>query len=181
MKKLLIFALCLLGICNAHAEMMTAQEIILTEVYHMQPWDGKESDGHLEPGHTRTNFLASVDANELYIGADTDAPAYVEVIDQENGDVVAEEEFEGEELIDHIQLWMENNTVDSAFQLKIASESRAEFEQVRIPCFDDSGMAIDARTFATRLRKYLSKEPFNIDSKVVTSGLGKCILIIGEK
>ena len=29
MKKLLIFALCLLGICNAHAEMMTAQEIIL--------------------------------------------------------------------------------------------------------------------------------------------------------
>lgn len=99
MKKLLIFALCLLGICNAHAEMMTAQEIILTEVYHMQPWDGKESDGHLEPGHTRTNFLASVDANELYIGADTDAPAYVEVIDQENGDVVAEEEFEGETTI----------------------------------------------------------------------------------
>lgn len=30
----------------------------------------------------------------MYI--DTDAPAYVEVIDQENGDVVAEEEFEGE-------------------------------------------------------------------------------------
>ena len=99
----------------------------------------------------------------------------------ESAPIDLEEEFEGEELIDHIQLWMENNTVDSAFQLKIASESRAEFEQVRIPCFDDSGMAIDARTFAIRLRKYLSKEPFNIDSKVVTSGLGKCILIIGEK
>ena len=35
MKKLLIFALCLLGICNASAEMMTAQEIILTEESHI--------------------------------------------------------------------------------------------------------------------------------------------------
>lgn len=96
MKNLLIFALCLLGICNARAEMMTAQEIILTEVYHMQPWDGKESDGHLEPGHTRTNFLASVDANELYIGADTDAPAYVEVIDPKTGEMITDEEFVGE-------------------------------------------------------------------------------------
>ena len=99
MKKLLIFALCLLGICNARAEMMTAQEIILTEVYHMQPWDGKESDGHLEPGHTRTNFLASVDANELYIGADTDAPAYVEVIDPNTGEMITDEEFVGETTI----------------------------------------------------------------------------------
>ncbi len=44
MKKLLIFALCLLGICNAHAEMMTAQEIILTEIATMQPWDSEERD-----------------------------------------------------------------------------------------------------------------------------------------
>ena len=44
MKKLLIFALCLLGICNARAEMMTAQEIILTEIATMRPWDSKESD-----------------------------------------------------------------------------------------------------------------------------------------
>ena len=39
MKKVIIFALCLLGICNARAEMMTAQEIILTEDSHIQPWD----------------------------------------------------------------------------------------------------------------------------------------------
>ena len=44
MKKLLIVALCLLGICNARAEMMTAQEIILTEAYHMQPWDSKDDE-----------------------------------------------------------------------------------------------------------------------------------------
>ena len=64
MKKLLIFALCLLGICNARAEMMTAQEIILTEVYHMQPWDSKESDDHLDitlaDSEEKTQMLAGI-------------------------------------------------------------------------------------------------------------------------
>lgn len=48
MKKLLIFALCLLGICNASAEMMTAQEIILTEESHIQPWDSEERDAEID-------------------------------------------------------------------------------------------------------------------------------------
>lgn len=95
MKKLLIFALCLLGICNARAEMMTAQEIILTELYQMQPWDSKDEEKIIDP-KGKTGFHASVDGNDLYVGTDEDTPAYVEVIDQENGDVVAEEEFEGE-------------------------------------------------------------------------------------
>ena len=43
MKKLLIFALCLLGICNARAEMMTAQEIVLTEAYYSSAmWELEE-------------------------------------------------------------------------------------------------------------------------------------------
>ena len=62
----------------------------------MQPWDSKESDDHLEPDIKRTNFSASVEANELYISTDMDAPAYVEVIDEVTGDVVSEEEFVGE-------------------------------------------------------------------------------------
>ena len=96
MKKLLIFALCLLGICNARAEMMTAQEIILTEVYHMLPWDSKDDDRIVRP-NDGNSVRAFIQENELYI--DTDAPAYAEIIDQENGDVVAEEEFEGETTI----------------------------------------------------------------------------------
>ena len=51
MKKLLIFALCLLGICNARAEMMTAQEIILTEMATMQPWDSKDEERIILPNH----------------------------------------------------------------------------------------------------------------------------------
>ena len=93
MKKLLIFALCLLGICNARAEMMTAQEIILIEVYHMLPWDSKDDDRIIRP-NDGNSVRAFIQENELYI--DTDVPAYVEVIDQENGDMVAEEEFEDE-------------------------------------------------------------------------------------
>lgn len=95
MKKLLIFALCLLGICNARAEMMTAQEIILTEMATMQPWDSKDEERIILPNHGN-NISAYIDGNELYVNTDEDMPVYVEVIDQENGDVVAEEEFEGE-------------------------------------------------------------------------------------
>ena len=95
MKKLLIFALCLLGICNARAEMMTAQEIILTEMTAMQPWDSKDEERIILPNHGN-NISAYIDGNELYVNTDEDMPVYVEVIDQENGDVIAEEEFEGE-------------------------------------------------------------------------------------
>lgn len=96
MKKLLIFALCLLGICNARAEMMTAQEIILTEVYHMQPWDSKDEEKIVLPDDGNS-VCAFTQENELYIN--TNAPAYVEVIDQDNGNVVADEEFIGETTI----------------------------------------------------------------------------------
>lgn len=95
MKKVIIFALCLLGICNARAEMMTAQEIILTEVHHIQAWDSKDDDKIIEPTD-RTSFYASIDKTELYVGTGEDASAYVEIVDEETGNVVAEEEFVGE-------------------------------------------------------------------------------------
>lgn len=59
MKKLLIFALCLLGICNARAEMMTAQEIILTEIAIMQPWDSKDEEKIVVPNYGN-NIYASI-------------------------------------------------------------------------------------------------------------------------
>ena len=95
MKKVFIFALCILGMCSARAEMMTAQEIILTEMATMQPWDSKDEERIILPNHGN-NISAYIDGNELYVNTDEDMPVYVEVIDQENGDVIAEEEFEGE-------------------------------------------------------------------------------------
>lgn len=95
MKKLIIFALCILGMCNARAEMMTAQEIILTEMATMLPWDSEEKEDKINP-IVRTKFHASIDGNQLFVGADTSVHAYAEVINQRTGEVVEEEEFVGE-------------------------------------------------------------------------------------
>ena len=91
-----------------------------------------------------------------------------------------ESEFEGDELLYHIEDWLHENTVKSSFNLSNATEARASFEQVMIPLFDEKGRAVDARRFANELRKYLRDE-FMIDSKVMMRGLGEAILVIGEK
>ena len=94
MKKILILALFVLGMYNASAFAM-AQEILLTEMYSMLPFDDpKDETVGSRPGGNR--FQASIDGNQLNIGVDTDAPAYAEVIDPETGETIAEEEFTGE-------------------------------------------------------------------------------------
>ena len=91
MKKLFILALFVLGMYNAPVFGMV-QEIILTELYSIMPLDDPGDRGRGErPDPTR--FHASIDGNQLSVGADTDMPAYVEVIDEETGEVVVEEEF----------------------------------------------------------------------------------------
>lgn len=92
-----------------------------------------------------------------------------------------ETEFGGEELIDCIQKWMRENSVNGNFSLTDGTENFAQFEQIRIPLSDKNGNAMDARAFATSLRKYLQKSPYNISSKVIIRGLGEAILILGEK
>ena len=99
----------------------------------------------------------------------------------ENWDGNLETENEdGDELIGVIQKWLNKNTVNGMFNLSDATENFAQFEQVRIPLRDGEGYAIDARGFATMLRKFLVKE-FGVTSKVMTRGLGEAILVIGEK
>lgn len=92
-----------------------------------------------------------------------------------------ETEYDGEELTDCIQQWMRDNTVNSSFNLTDGTETFAQFEQIRIPMVDSKGNAMDARAFATALRKFLAKSPYEITSKVVIRGLGEAILILGEK
>ena len=94
MKKIFIVALFVLGMCNVSAFAMV-QEVVLTELYSIAPLDDANRDTLGErPDPNR--FHATIDGNHLSVGADTDAPAYVEVIDEETGEVVVEEEFEGE-------------------------------------------------------------------------------------
>ena len=91
-----------------------------------------------------------------------------------------ETEYDNEELIDCIQKWFSQNTVYGRFNLTDNTETTAQFEQVRIPLFDENGRAMDARSFATQLRKFLEKE-YQITSKVIVRGLGEANLILGEK
>ena len=92
-----------------------------------------------------------------------------------------ESEFEGEELTDCIQNWLKQNCVGGVFNLSDGTESFAQFEQVRRPLTDEKGNALDARGFATKLRKFLAKPPYNITAKVMQRGLGEAILVLGEK
>jgi hypothetical protein len=84
----------------------------------------------------------------------------------------------------HIENWMNENTVSGRFSTVDATETMMRFEQVRIPMtFMNNGRetAMDTRRFASSLSKYLSGEPFNIDSKIYQRGLGEAWLILGEK
>ena len=76
---------------------------------------------------------------------------------------------------------MANNTVEHRFNKSDATENYLLFDQVRIPLYQTNGMAMDAEGFARELRKYLKGAPRNISTKVVNRGLGRCLLIVGEK
>ncbi len=92
-----------------------------------------------------------------------------------------ETEYNGKELSSLIEDWMNSNTAKGRFNTTDATENMMLFEQVRIPMFDDSGKAIDARGFVKNLQKFLKEPPFNIPSKLTMKGLGQAVLILGEK
>ena len=104
----------------------------------------------------------------------------IRVFDNGSG-MSLEDEYDGYELIDIIDDWMAQNTVQHRYSLTDATENMMRFEQVRIPLYRENGMPMDTRRFVTELRRYLSKEPFNITSKVLTKGLGRADLVLGEK
>lgn len=99
----------------------------------------------------------------------------------DNWDKNLESEFEGMELIDVIDDWLSKNTVNGQYNLSDGTENMAQFEQVMIPLFSEQQKAMDARSFAVMLQRYLKAEPFGITSKVMIRGLGEAIIILGEK
>lgn len=88
-------------------------------------------------------------------------------------------EFEGQPLIEILEKWMADNTVNASYNLMESDENIAKYEQVHIPVFNKRGTAMDARTFASDLRLYL-KNQWKIPAKVISSGLGRAIIILGD-
>jgi len=91
-----------------------------------------------------------------------------------------ESEYGGAELGAQIEKWVSENTVQNRFSTSDASENRMLFEQVRIPLYDATNKAVDARGWARGLQKFL-KDTYKIDSKLTMKGLGQATLTIGEK
>ncbi len=99
----------------------------------------------------------------------------------ESWDKNLETEINGDEIKNHIYDWVQKNAVKGRFNESNTSENRIDYEQVRIPLFDERNRAIDARQFAINLQKYLKAAPFNFEVKLMTRGLGEAILVLGEK
>ena len=92
-----------------------------------------------------------------------------------------ETEIENKDVTDYVNEWLQKNTVKGRFTQADASQNILRFDQVRIPLFDGSNNAIDARQFTKGLQKYLKASPFNFEVKLMTRGLGEAILVLGEK
>lgn len=99
----------------------------------------------------------------------------------DNGsDLSFESEYGEKELSEIIEEWIFQHTVAHRFNLSDATETMMNFEQVRIPLYKENGQPTDTRNFVNGLRRYL-KSTFDITSKILTKGLGRADLILGEK
>lgn len=92
-----------------------------------------------------------------------------------------ETEINGNEIRNHIYDWVQKNSVKGRFNEVSSSEDRIDYDQLRIPLYDDRNRSIDARQYAINLQKYLKSPPFNFEVKLMTRGLGEAILVLGEK
>ena len=123
MKKLFILALFILGMCNAPVFGME-QEIVLTELYSIMPFDDPERETVGERPDP-TQIRATIDGTRMRVNARIGAPVYVEVINQSTGEVVVEEEFveETEAIIPQagsyfIQIYTGNCVVGGEFEVE---------------------------------------------------------------
>lgn len=105
----------------------------------------------------------------------------IRVFQDNEAGIDLESEFDGVELIEIIDDWLSENTVGHRFSKMASSETYAQYEQVRIPLENAKGQALDTEGFARQLRNVLRKEPYNIPVKMMNRGLGRAVLILGEK
>lgn len=85
----------------------------------------------------------------------------------------------GDLLIDLIEDWVAGNTVNGVYSLTDATSTMMEFDQVRIPLYDEGGRALDTRRWARGLSKLLRTN--GIDNRLAMRGLGQATIIIGGK
>jgi hypothetical protein len=90
-------------------------------------------------------------------------------------------EFDNMPLNQKIEDWLQVNTVNSKFNVSSYTENMMNIEEVRIPLLDNANRGLDSRTFFRKLQDFLRASPYNIPSKLISTGLGEATLIIGDK
>lgn len=103
----------------------------------------------------------------------------IQVFDNGSG-LDLESEFNGYELSEIIDEWMYQNTMGHRYSKLDGSENYIYYEQVRIPLFDAQGRAVDTESFVRELRRYL-RSNYQVESKILMRGLGRAVLVLGEK
>ena len=92
-----------------------------------------------------------------------------------------ETEYDDYELAEIITRWIAQNSVNHRFSRGPSTANMLQFRDVRIPVVDSYGMPMDAYAFARDFARFFKKEPYNIPSKVLARGLGKAVIVLGEK
>lgn len=85
----------------------------------------------------------------------------------------------GDYLVDFIEDWVADNTVNGVYSLTDATSTMMQLDQVRIPLYDDNGRALDTRRWARGLSRALRDA--GIDNSLNMRGLGQAVIIIGGK
>lgn len=96
-------------------------------------------------------------------------------------DIDLETEYDGKELREIIEDWFYENTVSHRYNLVDDSELYMQFDDVRIPVYDDRGRAIAANNFARDLVNYLKRDYAIEKIKLMNQGLGQATILIGNK
>jgi hypothetical protein len=92
-----------------------------------------------------------------------------------------EKEYGDKELSEIIDDWMNDNTVSHRFSKVDGTENMIAYNHVRIPLYNEVGAPIAAEGFARNLKKYLARSPYGLPCKLIPRGLGRCLIVVGEK
>lgn len=103
----------------------------------------------------------------------------VKVVDNGSG-IDMTSEYDGNELTDIIDDWVSDNSVNHRYNLSQGSENFLKFEQIRIALYQANGRPNDTRRWARELVKFLTSK-YQIPCRVDIRGLGKAVVMIGEK
>ena len=103
----------------------------------------------------------------------------VKVVDNGSG-IDMTSEYGGDELTDIIDDWVSDNSVNHRYNLSQGSENFLKFEQIRIALYQANGRPNDTRRWARELVKFLTSK-YQIPCRVDIRGLGKAVVMVGEK